>query len=70
MIKGRSSEVDFERIPSPPHDYRWRNSAQWVRFQLVQRGFLKDDSLRGTWELSDAGHRALESLGSDPHDVN
>jgi restriction system protein len=70
MMKVRLSDVDYERLPSPPHDYRWRNTAQWARYQLVQRGLLKDDSPRGTWELSDTGYRALESVGSDHHDVN
>lgn len=34
-----------EGIPS------WRKRAEWVRYQLVQEGILKDNSPRGIWEL-------------------
>jgi restriction system protein len=61
-MKDRLTEVDYERLPSSPHDLRWRNTAQWARFQLVQRGLLKDDSRRGTWELSEAGFHEVERL--------
>jgi restriction system protein len=56
------SDVDYERLQSPPHDIRWRNTVQWARYDLVQRGLLKDNSPRGTWELSDKGYQELGRL--------
>ena len=38
---------------------RWKNRVMWRRLRLVEFGLLKDDSPRGTWEISDAGRDAL-----------
>jgi|FLYL01.1.fsa_nt_gi hypothetical protein len=45
-------------------DVRWRNTAQWARYDLVRRGLLRRDSQRGVWELTDAGIRAVEGARS------
>jgi hypothetical protein len=39
---------------------RWHNRAHWVRRYMVLAGILRDDSPRGTWEITDAGRQALE----------
>lgn len=31
----------------------WKNNACWERFQMVKKGILKNDSLKGIWELSE-----------------
>lgn len=59
MMKGTLGEVDFEPLPSTPDTQRWRNTAQWSRNTMVNEGLLRDDSPRGTWELSDAGRQVL-----------
>ena len=38
---------------------RWRNTAHWARYELVQDGLLKDDSKRGIWEISEKGRQFL-----------
>ncbi len=38
---------------------RWANRAQFVRFELIKRGDLLDNSPRGVWELSEQGRRRL-----------
>lgn len=38
---------------------RWKNRVAWRRFNLVRMGLLKQNSPRGTWELSDEGRQAL-----------
>jgi len=32
----------------------WANNAKWERFQMVQDGLLRRDSLRGVWELGES----------------
>lgn len=56
------NEHDLAMLPSG-RDPRWRTTAMWARFQLVQQGLLRDDSPFGTWEISDEGRRWLEERG-------
>lgn len=58
---------DFDRISAG--DDRWRSTVKSAREDLVQEGYLRDDSPRGVWALSDAGvalveSRRVESSGS------
>ena len=41
-------------------EIRWRNTAQWARYDLLKKGFLKKDMPRGYWEISDEGRAFLE----------
>ena len=52
-------EVDYQQLNSG--EPRWRNTAMWERYQLVLKGFLKDDSPRGIWELTQEGTNSVES---------
>jgi hypothetical protein len=38
---------------------RWRNAAQWARQSMIYDGYLKSDSPRGVWEVSDKGRKFL-----------
>ena len=58
---GRLRDVDFQPLASDPELPRWRNTGQWARNALVKQGLMRRDSPRGVWEISDAGHRYLES---------
>ena len=58
---------DFDRVSAG--DDRWRSTVKSAREDLVQEGYLRDDSPRGVWALSDAGvalveSRRVESSGS------
>ena len=44
----------------------WENRTHDMRRELVSRGLMKDNSLHGMWEISEAGR---ESLGSQTSDV-
>ena len=55
---------DFERVSTG--DERWWNAACWERSELVKEGYLRDDSPRGIWALSEKGTRAVESRLKDP----
>ena len=39
----------------------WKNRAHAMRSELVRKGFLKDDSPRGIWEITDAGREYLRN---------
>jgi len=59
-MKAILNPYDYERLSSPPHDFRWRNTAQWCRNTMVNEGLLKSDSPRGIWEISEEGKKYLE----------
>lgn len=54
-VRDQLNEYDHMALPSDGVTPRWRNTAQWARNSLRQQGYLKNDSLRGIWEISDAG---------------
>lgn len=41
---------------------RWINHAQWERLRLVTEGYLKKDSPRGIWEISEKGRELYKKL--------
>jgi len=59
-VEGRLTEADRERLASGT-DVRWRNTAAWERFKMVEEGLLASDSPRGTWELTEKGAAAAEA---------
>ena len=50
---------DFEHLESGGE--RWWKSVNWARFDLVQDGYLRHDSPRGVWALSEKGAALVES---------
>jgi hypothetical protein len=59
MVKKSLKPIDFEPLASDPSQIRWRNTAQWARFTMVQQDLLNSDSPRGVWEITDKGRRYL-----------
>lgn len=57
---------DFHPLPSDPDSVRWKNTAQWERYNMVQEGLLASDSKRGTWEITEAGREALRHAKDNP----
>lgn len=50
--------ADRERLSSGV-EVRWRNRAQWQRYNMGREGLLKRDSPRGIWEITEEGMRWL-----------
>jgi hypothetical protein len=50
--------VDYEPLASGS-DIRWRNTAQFARNTMVEKGLLKSNSSRGIWEITEAGRKSL-----------
>ncbi len=59
MVKSVLKPVDWEPMPSDPDQVRWRNTAQWARYSLVQQGLMRDDSPCGIWAISEQGRQWL-----------
>ena len=43
--------------------FYWDNRTQDMRRELISKGFMKDDSPRGIWEISEAGREHLLNNG-------
>ncbi len=57
-MKSIFKEKDYETLSSDGITIRWRNKTEWARNDLVNKyGYLKKDSPRGIWEISDEGRR-------------
>ena len=54
--------TDFDRSDISSGTIRWEKSAEWERHQMMKDGLIKRDSLRGVWELSEAGNEAARRL--------
>jgi len=62
-MKGRLKPKDWEVHKSPPHQIRWRNTAEWARNHMVNKaGLMKKGSNRGIWEISAKGRKWLDEL--------
>lgn len=45
---------------------RWWNATQFERYALKEEGYLRDDSPRGVWELSEKGAGFVDHLLAMP----
>lgn len=60
-MKNILNKYDYQKLPSEPHELRWRNTAQWCRNSLVNKeGLMKKGSPEGIWEVSAKGVKFLE----------
>lgn len=58
-VRDSLNDTDMAPLPSNPREIRWRNTAHWARNTMVREGLMRNDSPRGTWEISEAGRRYL-----------
>ena len=63
QMKDKLNKYDYQILPSS-NTMRWKNTAQWCRNTLVQEGLLKNDSPKGTWEISEKGIKYLQQKSS------
>lgn len=60
-MKNRLTPADLETVPSG-REKRWSNHIKWERFALKREGYLKSDSPRGVWEISEKGRKYLKEI--------
>lgn len=53
------NDRDLEELDSG-RDIRWCNITAWARNELVEIGYLRNDSPRGIWEITSEGREYLE----------
>jgi hypothetical protein len=56
---------DDEPLTSDPRLPRWRNAAQWARYEMTKQDLLNADSPADVWEITEDGRRYLAQAGSD-----
>jgi hypothetical protein len=61
-VKAKLGEADHGVVATG--EPRWWNAICWERYELVKEGYLRPDSPRGRWELSDEGRRKTRALAS------
>ncbi len=59
ILSDQLNHYDYQSLPSDPNSVRWKNSASWERYNMVQDGLLAPDSQRGIWEITEVGREAL-----------
>ncbi|EKF49053.1 hypothetical protein H17ap60334_07853 [Thermosipho africanus H17ap60334] len=52
-MKNKFNEYDLGKLNSGV--VRWKNTAQWARFEMIKDGLLSSDSPRGIWEITEKG---------------
>jgi hypothetical protein len=52
------TEFDLEVISSGTA-IRWRNTANWAKFKLKDKGYLSSDSPQGVWEITEKGREYI-----------
>jgi hypothetical protein len=57
-MRGLLGQEDHKDVPGGS-EVRWRNTGRWCRLDLVRRGFLRGQSARGVWEITDEGRAWL-----------
>jgi hypothetical protein len=66
ILSDQLNQYDYQSLPSNPNSVRWKNTAQWQRYNMVQEGLLAADSPRGVWEITIAGREALRKAKAEP----
>jgi restriction system protein len=59
-MKGILNSYDYEPLPSDPKRQRWKNSAKWARYSMVNEGLLANNSPQGIWEITEKGRKFYE----------
>jgi hypothetical protein len=59
-VRDRLTPGDFE-LTGNGNEVRWEMRVHFARLRMKERGLIKADSPRGTWEISEEGRRLLEA---------
>jgi len=58
---------EFDLSPLKSGELRWRNTAQWARQKMKDKGLLAGDSPRGIWEITARGRAYLREHAGATH---
>ena len=57
-MKGILTKADYGKLQSGYT--RWRNRVAWQASNMRRDGYIRNDSPRGVWEITDAGRKWLD----------
>jgi hypothetical protein len=60
-LSSQFTEADLEVLPSGGRR-RWKENAEWCRYEMVREGLLASDSPRGIWQITEKGRVELANL--------
>lgn len=60
LLDHRFSAADRVRLQNT--EERWSNRLRFCRRRMLERGYVRSDSPRGIWELTEAGRQHLRRL--------
>lgn len=63
QVQEKLKDADF--IMMQTGERRWENAVAWERSDLKKEGYLRSDSPRGLWELSEQGIAEAASLAKE-----
>ena len=63
LLAEKLADLDRERLHSG--GVRWESRLGFARLKAVDRGFIRSNSRRGIWELTDAGIERLGQLEAE-----
>ena len=64
IMRDQLNEKDWELLPSGK-EIRWKNSVQWLRFRLKERGYMSSNTPHGIWGISEKGRQYLRSFNNN-----
>lgn len=63
LMEAANELQEIDKSRRSDGQFYWNNRTQDMRRELINKGFMKDDSPRGIWEISDAGRNHLLNNG-------
>jgi restriction endonuclease Mrr len=58
-MKDIFTPADSKKLPESKY-IRWENRVAWQASNMRREGYIKKDSPRGIWEITDAGRKWLD----------
>ena len=58
-MSGILTPADYGNLES--NVIRWRNRVAWQASNMRARGYIRKDSIRGLWEITDEGRKRLDN---------
>lgn len=52
---------DVDNQPVEAGEIRWRNRTRWVRADLVEAGYISNQTAHGVWEIAEKGREYLSN---------
>jgi restriction endonuclease Mrr len=58
-MKDLFTPADFKKLPQSKY-IRWENRVAWQASNMRSEGYIRNNSPRGIWEITDAGRKWVD----------